>query len=57
MQGTRNEHGLDNTNTPMEVKRHVASCPFLRTGVACCLPTWQGSSISVTQVVENGAFL
>ena len=21
------------------IKQHVASCPFLRTGVACCLPT------------------
>ena len=29
------------------IKRHFASCPFLGTGVACCLPTFsQGSSVS-----------
>ena len=29
------------------IKQHVAACPFLRTGVACCLPTCaQGSSVS-----------
>ena len=30
--------------------------PFLRTGVACCLPTCaQGSSVSVTELVGKGA--
>ena len=30
------------------VKEHVVSCSFLRTGVACCLPTYaQGSSVPV----------
>ena len=29
------------------IKQHVASCSFLRTGVACCLPMCaQGSSVS-----------
>ena len=38
------------------IKKHVATCPFLRTGVACCLPTCaQGSSVSVTELVEKGA--
>ena len=38
------------------IKQHVATCPFLRTGVACCLPTCaQGSSVSVTELVEKGA--
>ena len=33
-------------------KRHADSCPFLRTGLACCLPTCaQGSSAAVTTVV------
>ena len=31
------------------VKQHASSCPLLRTGVACCLPTCaQGSSFPVT---------
>ena len=31
------------------VKQHVSSCPFFRTGVACCLPTCaQGLSVPVT---------
>ena len=31
------------------IRQHVASCPFLRTGVACCLPTCaQGSSVPNT---------
>ena len=40
------------------VKQHVASCSFLRTGVACCLPTcaW-GFSLSDTKLVEKGSFL
>ena len=39
------------------VKQHVASCSFLRTGVACCLPTCaRGFSCSGTEVVENGIF-
>ena len=38
------------------IKRHVASCPFLGTGVACCLPTCaQGSSVSVTEFWGTGA--
>ena len=38
------------------IKQHVASCPFLETGVACCLPTCAlGSSVAVTEFVENGA--
>ena len=37
------------------VKQYVVSCPFLRTGVACCLPTCaQGSSVSGTVIVRNG---
>ena len=39
------------------IRQHVASCPFSRTGVACCLPTIaQGSSAAVTRVVGYGAF-
>ena len=38
------------------IKHHVASCPFLRTGVACCLPTCaQGSSVSATELAGKGA--
>ena len=38
------------------IKQHVATCPFWRTGVACCLPTCaQGSSVSVTELVGKGA--
>ena len=34
------------------IEQHVVTCPFLRTGVACCLPTCaQGSSVSVTELV------
>ena len=37
------------------IKQHVASCSFLKAGVACCLPTYaQGSSVSVTGFVGNG---
>ena len=39
------------------VKQHVASCSFLRTGVACCLPTCaRGFSFSDTGIVEKGSF-
>ena len=39
------------------VKQHVASCSFLRTGVACCLPTCaRGFSFSDTGIVEIGIF-
>ena len=38
------------------IKQHVASCPFLRTGMACCLPTCaQGSSVSAMEFVWKGA--
>ena len=38
------------------IRQHVTSCP-LRTGVACCLPTCaQGSSVSVTELMEKGPF-
>ena len=38
------------------IKQHVAACSFLETGVACCLPTCaKGSSVAVTEFVENGA--
>ena len=36
---------------------HVASCSFLRTGVACCLPTCTlGLSALETEMVGNGCF-
>ena len=39
------------------VKQHVASCSFLRTGVACCLPTCaRGFSFSDTGIVGIGIF-
>ena len=39
------------------VKQHVASCSFLRTGVACCLPTCsRGFSFSDTGEVGIGVF-
>ena len=39
------------------IKQHVASCSFLRTGVACCLPTCaRGFSLSGTELVEKGGF-
>ena len=39
------------------VKQHVASCSFLRTGVACCLPTCaRGFSFSGTEVMGKGSF-
>ena len=38
------------------IKQHVATSPFLRTGVECCLPTCaQGSSVSVSELVGKGA--
>ena len=40
------------------VKQPVASCSFLKAGVACCLPTCaQGSSVSATELVGKGAAL
>ena len=40
------------------VKQHVASCSFLRTGVACCLPLCaRGFSFSGTELVEKGSCL
>ena len=39
------------------IKQHAASCPFLRTGVVCCLPTCaQGSSVSVAESVGERRF-
>ena len=39
------------------VKQHASSCPFLRTGVACCLPTCaKGSSVPVMENTVNGVF-
>ena len=39
------------------IRQHATSCPFLRTGVVCCLPTCaQGSSAAFTRVVGYGAF-
>ena len=39
------------------VKQHVASCSFLRTGVACCLPTCaRVFSFSGTEIVGIGSF-
>ena len=39
------------------VKQHVTSCSFLRTGVACCLPTCaRGFSFSDTEMVGIGIF-
>ena len=39
------------------VKQHVSSCSFLRTGVACCLPTCaQGSSVPNTGNLGFGLF-
>ena len=39
------------------VKQHVASCSFLRTGEACCLPTCaRVFSLSGTELVEKGSF-
>ena len=40
------------------VKQHVASCSFLRTGVACCLPMCaRGVSFSCTELLGKGSFL
>ena len=40
------------------VKQHVAFCSFLRTGVACCLPTCaRVFSFPSTEFVEKGVFL
>ena len=39
------------------VKQHVSSCPFLKAGVACCLPTCaQGSSVPNTGNLGFGLF-
>ena len=39
------------------IRQRGASCPLIRTVVACCLPTCaQGSSIAVTELVGNGIF-
>ena len=40
------------------VKQHVSSCPFLKEGVACCLPTCaNGSSVPVMENIVIGVFL
>ena len=40
------------------VKQHVSSCPLLKAGVACCLPTCaQGSSVPVMENAVCGVFL
>ena len=39
------------------VKQHVSSCPLLKAGVACCLPTCaQGLSVPVMVNTVNGVF-
>ena len=39
------------------VKQHVSSCPLLKAGVACCLPTCaQGSSVPVMGSTVDGVF-
>ena len=39
------------------IKQHVSSCPLLKAGVACCLPTCaQGSSVTVVGNVSSGVF-
>ena len=39
------------------VKQHVSSCPLLKAGVACCLPTCaKGSSVPVMRNTVNGVF-
>ena len=39
------------------IKQHASSCPFLKTGVACCLPTCaQGLSAPVMGNSETGFF-
>ena len=51
--------GLEQERTDVTfqwIKQNVASCLFLRTGVASCLPTCaQGSSVSATELVGKGA--
>ena len=40
------------------VKQHVSSCPLLKAGVACCLPTCaKGSSVPVMEKIVNDVFL
>ena len=40
------------------IKQHALSCPLLRAGVACCLPTCaKGSSVLVTGTVGQWRFL
>ena len=40
------------------VKQHVSSCPLVKAGVACCLPTFaQGSSVPVMGNGSCGVFL
>ena len=40
------------------VKQHASSCPLLKAGVACCLPTCaQGSSVLDTGIFVFGVFL
>ena len=36
------------------IKQHAFSCPFLKAGVACCLPTCEGSSVPVMGNAVNG---
>ena len=39
------------------VKQHASSCPLLKAGVACCLPTCaQGSSVPVVENASSGIF-
>ena len=40
------------------IQQHVSSCPFLKAGDACCLPTCaQGSSVPNTGNLGNGGFV
>ena len=51
--------GQDRINITFRwVKQHVSSCPLLKAGVACCLPTCaKGSSVPVMGNFVNNVFL
>ena len=58
MDGQCQDEFLHRTDPGREqVKQHVSSCPLLKAGVACCLPTCaQGSSVPVVGNIVNGVF-
>ena len=55
---TSSSRDLERINVTFRwIKQHALSCPFLKAGVACCLPTCaQGSSVPVMVNTKKNVF-